>query len=299
MHRVDLREVGPRDGLQGQPGSRQPTQRRVELVRRLAAAGLSRIEVGSFVSERAVPQMAGTGTVVKETSEIGCSVEVLTVNGRGAQAAVSSACDVVLAVVAATDSFSQRNVRTGRQDALTAAAEIANVARAGDKRAIANIAVAFGCPDEGRVPPETVAAVAEQLLEMSFDEIFLSDTIGVAGPRDVHTVVAAVADVVPLDRIGLHLHDTRGLGLVNALAGLDAGIHRFDASIGGIGGCPFAPGASGNVATEDVVNLFEHLGVDTGVDLDALNDTARWLAKQLGIDLPGHVSRARHRVAFS
>ena len=269
---------------------------RVELVQRLAASGIRRIEAGAFVSERAVPQMAGSAAVVERVLGTATGIEALVVNRRGADAAVASGCTGFVWVVAATDSFSLRNVRATREDALRGAVEIVESARAGSVIPIANIAVSFGCPDDGRVPPEAVADLAARLVEAGFQEVFLSDTIGVAGPRDVTAVVNAVGSVVPMDAIGLHLHDTRGLGLVNAVAGLEAGIRRFDASIGGIGGCPFAPGASGNVATEDLAHLLAQLGMKTSIAVDDVAATARWLGEALGAELPGHFARARRWV---
>jgi hydroxymethylglutaryl-CoA lyase len=266
---------------------------RVELIQRLAASGIRRIEVGSFVSERAVPQMARSAEVVEEVLGSAPHIEALVVNRPGADAAVASGCTGFVWVVAATDSFSLRNVRATREDVLRGAEEIVDSARAGSATPIANIAVSFGCPDDGLVRPEDVADLAARLVRAGFEQVFLSDTIGVAGPRDVTAVVRAVGSVVPMDAIGLHLHDTRGLGLVNAIAGLEAGIRRFDASIGGIGGCPFAPGASGNVATEDLAHLLLHLGMETSIALDDVAATARWLGEALDAELPGHFARAR------
>ena len=293
---VEVREVGPRDGLQGQPAPGVPAGVRVELIRRLAASGIRRIEVGSFVSERAVPQMAGSAAVVERVLGAAADIEALVVNRRGADAAVASGCSGLVWVVAATDSFSLRNVRATREEALLGAEEILESARGGSVTPIANIAVSFGCPDDGRVPPAVVADLAARLFDAGFQQVFLSDTIGVAGPRDISAVVNAVGSAVPIDAIGLHLHDTRGLGLVNAAAGLDAGIRRFDASVGGIGGCPFAPGASGNVATEDLVHLLAQLGMATSIALDDLAATARWLGEALDVELPGHYARARRWV---
>lgn len=290
---VEVREVGPRDGLQGRPNPGASVELRIELVQRLAASGIRRIEAGAFVSERAVPQMAGSAEVVLRVLNSAPHIEALVVNRRGADAAVASGCTGFVWVVAATDSFSLRNVRATREDVLRGAEEIVESARAGSVTPLANIAVSFGCPDDGRVPPEAVADLAARLVTAGFEQIFLSDTIGVAGPRDVTAVVNAVRSVVPLDAIGLHLHDTRGLGLVNAAAGLEAGIRRFDSSIGGIGGCPFAPGASGNVATEDLVYLLAQLGMQTSISLDEVAATARWLGEALHAELPGHFARAR------
>ena len=289
---VEVREVGPRDGLQGRPGPSVPVPLRVALVRRLVAAGVTRVEAGSFVSERAVPQMAGTDAVLEATADLRGFVEVLVVNERGARAAVEAPCAGVLAVVAATDAFSARNVRSTRAEALAAARAIAGVAKGARRRCTANVAVAFGCPDDGRVPIAQVVDVAEALFEMGFEQVYLSDTIGVADPCTVRSLVSAVADAVPIERVGLHLHDTRGLAVANTYAALELGVRRFDASIGGIGGCPFAPGATGNVATEDLVHLFDRMGLTSGIDLDPLVETARWLERSLDEELPGHVMHA-------
>ena len=266
---------------------------RVELIQRLATAGIQRIEAGSFVSERAVPQMAGSAEVVARVLGSAPRIEALVVNRRGAEAAVASGCTGFVWVVAATDSFSLRNVRATRVDALREADDIVACARAGAVTPIANIAVSFGCPDEGRVSPEVVADLVAGIVEIGFEQVFLSDTIGVAGPRDVAAVVDAVRSRVPLDVIGLHLHDTRGLGLVNAVAGLEAGIRRFDASIGGIGGCPFAPGHRGTSPPRTSPTSLASSGWRRRSLSTELAATARWLGEALHAELPGHVARAR------
>jgi hydroxymethylglutaryl-CoA lyase len=264
------------------------------LVEGLAAAGLARIEAGSFVSPRAVPQMADSAALFERPLD--SSLEALVVNERGARAAADAGAQVLVGVVAVSDAFSHRNVGQSTAEAIAELGRIASVARDRGIPVTVDLATAFGCAYTGPVPIDEVARVAAAVAEFGVEEITLADTIGAAAPNDITEVVEVVRDRIGGDiAIGLHLHDTRGLGLANACAGLDAGVRRFDASVGGLGGCPFSPGATGNICTEDLVHLLQALGYETGVDLDALIDVSSTLAADLGVTLPSHLLRAGPR----
>lgn len=282
-------EVGPRDGLQNEPATLAP-QTRAELVGRLAHSGLGRIEAVSFVHPQRVPQMAAAERVVELIDhDPGVVYAGLALNMRGYERFVATALDEVHLVVAATDSFSKRNSNTSRADAVTIAIAAIAAAARDSRRATVTIAVAFGCPFEGCVDGGTVTELVARFVDAGADEICLADTIGVAAPREVAARVAAAARAGA--RVGVHLHNTRNGGYANAFAALEAGAIAIDASVGGLGGCPFAPGATGNIATEDLVYLLERDGIDTGVDLDRLCETAAWLETVLGKQLPGQLYR--------
>jgi len=262
-----------------------PPETRAELVNRLAAAGLPRIEAVSFVRDDRVPQMAGAEDVVGaiERRE-GVEYAGLVLNLKGYERLLETALDRVNCTLAATESFNQRNGNMSLDQAVTQAQAILGVS---ELPTTLTISVAFGCPFEGRVDPGRVAELGEQL---EADELVLADTIGVATPAQVKGLVERVAALVPT--VGVHLHNTRNTGYANAVAAIEAGATVFDASIGGLGGCPYAPRATGNIATEDLLYLFEGEGIGTGVDLDALMATSQWLEGVLGRRLEGQVYRA-------
>jgi hydroxymethylglutaryl-CoA lyase len=264
---------------------------RVELVERLLAAGLRRVEVASFVSPRAVPQMADAEAVVGGLPAAErARFSGLVLNEQGYDRLATTQLARVQVVVAATDSFNTRNANATTDEALVRAETIIDRARADGRPATAGIAVAFGCPFEGEVDEGHVSELGARLVAAGADELSLADTIGVAVPGQVRRLVGRVRG---LGRpLGVHLHNTRNVGLANVYAALEEGIDVVDASVGGIGGCPFAPGATGNVATEDVVYMIERDGIRTGVDLDRLVEAARWLETLLGRRLPGGVSQA-------
>jgi hydroxymethylglutaryl-CoA lyase/(R)-citramalyl-CoA lyase len=273
-------DVGPRDGLQNEPETLPPSTR-AELVNRLAAAGVPRIEAASFVRPDAVPQMAGAEEVVRAIERRdGTEYSGLALNAKGYERLVASGLDRVNYTLAATESFSRRNANQSLTEAKAAAKE---VLERSELPVTVTISVAFGCPFEGHVDPGVVAELAADFGEA---EIVLADTIGVATPRQVRGLVERT------HARGVHLHNTRNTGYANAVAALDAGATLFDASCGGLGGCPYAPRATGNIATEDLVYLFEGDGIDTGVDLDALIATSEWLESVLGRRLEGQVYRA-------
>ena len=282
---ITLCEVGPRDGLQNEKDVLAP-KTRAELVNQLAAAGLPVVEAASFVSAERVPQMAGAEEVVEGIERRdGTTYAGLALNEQGYDRLRAAGLDEVRFAVAATESFSKRNANASVDEAVAAAEKVLTRAREDGLRSTATISVAFGCPFEGRVDPETVVALAERL--RGADEVVLADTIGVATPGQVRALVERIGEPV-----GAHLHNTRNTGFANAYAALEGGATTLDSSIGGLGGCPFAPRATGNVATEDLVYMLEGDGVETGVDLDALIAISEWLESVLGRPLEGQLYRA-------
>ena len=280
-----LCDVGPRDGLQNEPDVVAPSVR-AELVNRLAGAGLKRIEAASFVRDDLVPQMARAEEVVAAIEpRAGVEYSGLVLNEQGHDRLKASALNRVNVTLAATDSFSQRNANASVDEA---AARVERILAATDRPATVTISVAFGCPFEGSVDPVAVLALAERF--RGADEVVLADTIGVATPRQVRALTEQVAALG--GTVGGHFHNTRNTGYANAVAALEAGATVLDASVGGLGGCPFAPRATGNIATEDLVYLLEGDGVETGVDLDALVHVAQWLEELLGRELPGQLYRS-------
>ena len=286
---VTICDVGPRDGLQNQPKTLAP-EVRAELVDRLSDAGLRRIEAVSFVNPKLVPQMAGAEEVVERLERRdGVVYAGLALNERGYDRLVAAGLDEVHFAFAATETFNRRNQNATVEESVAAAERIAERATADGLRSTVTIGVAFGCPFEGPVDPVRVADLAERLAS-SFDEVVFADTIGIAVPRQIRDVLGRVH--LPRTAVGVHLHNTRNTGYANALAALDSGATLLDASIGGIGGCPFAPRATGNIATEDLVYVLHGEGIDTGIDLEALIRVAEWLEGVLERPLEGHVYRA-------
>jgi (R)-citramalyl-CoA lyase len=282
-------DVGPRDGLQNEPNKLAP-ELRAELVNRLAATGLRRIEAVSFVNPERVPQMAGAEEVVERIERReGVTYAGLALNERGYDRLAAAGLDEVHFAFAATETFNRRNQNASVGESVQAAEGIAARAREDGIRATVTIGVAFGCPFEGPVSPGHVAGLAERLAG-SFDEIVFADTVGVAVPRQIRDVLGR-ADLRGTT-VGAHLHNTRNTGYANALAAVEAGATVLDASVGGIGGCPFAPRATGNIATEDLVYVLHGEGVETGIDLEALSGVAQWLEGVLGRPLEGYVYRA-------
>jgi hydroxymethylglutaryl-CoA lyase/(R)-citramalyl-CoA lyase len=288
--KVTICDVAPRDGLQNEATHLEPAVR-AELVNRLAAAGLSRIEAVSFVNPQRVPQMAGAEEVVAAIErEPDVVYAGLALNEKGYDRLAATGLDEVHYAFAATETFNKRNSNASVEDSVQAAERIVQRAHADGLRATVTIGVAFGCPFEGAVDPGYVIELAGRLATAGSDEIVFADTVGVGVPRQARQLVSEGAKLgVP---VGVHLHNTRNTGFANALAALEAGAAVFDASVGGIGGCPFAPRATGNIGTEDLVYLFAGEGVETGIDLEALIGVAEWLEGRLGRQLPGQVYRA-------
>jgi hydroxymethylglutaryl-CoA lyase len=290
---VTIYEVGPRDGLQAEKAV-IPLDVKLEFIDRLGEAGLAIIEATSFVSARWVPQLADADQLMARLRRRpGVRYPVLVPNQRGFERAMAAAADELAIFVSATETFAKQNLGTTVDGAIEMAAPVVAAAKARGIPVRGYVSMCFGDPWEGRVEPERPAAVAARLIDLGCSTVSLGDTIGVATAGHIATVLDTVeAAGVARDRIALHLHDTYGQALANVLAGLEAGITEFDSSAGGLGGCPYAKSATGNLATEDLVWMLEGLGIDTGVDLATLVESSRWLATQLGRPSPSRVVAA-------
>ncbi len=295
--RIEIVEVGPRDGLQNEKTVLEPAVR-AELTRRLEAAGARRIEAVSFVHPKYVPQMAGAEEVMAALPpEPGRSRIGLVLNGRGYDRAIATAVDEVNVSVAATDGFGLKNQgldRAGQRAMVEAIVARRHNAAPGDAAPSLSVTLScvWGCPFDGEVSVDQVADMVGAYAAMGIREIALADTIGAGDPWAVTRKVEAARKAAPDATLRLHFHDTRNTGLANAHAGIEAGVDVLDASVGGIGGCPFAPGATGNIATEDLVYMLERAGFETGYDIDALIETARWIGEKIGRPAPSALSRA-------
>jgi hydroxymethylglutaryl-CoA lyase len=295
MPDVDIYEVGPRDGLQNE-AEFVPTDRKLELIGKLVAAGLRRIEVASFVSPQWIPPLAdGEQVAASLPPPNGVTYAALVPNQKGyARFRNGGKLGMAATFISASETHNRKNVNCSIADQLERSRSVFERARSDGVATRAYVSTICGCPYEGGVAISAVVELTRKLVALGASEVSLGDTIGVGTPNQVAELVRAVALEVPLGQIALHLHDTYGRALANAHAGYEAGVRRFDSSLGGLGGCPYAPGASGNVATEDLVDLFERQGVTTGVDLDALVDASAWLEHDvLHRPLPGRVYRAR------
>jgi hydroxymethylglutaryl-CoA lyase len=290
---IKLVEVGPRDGLQNEPGT-VSTATRVELIDRLGAAGLRVIEAGSFVSPKWVPQMADTADVLAAIARRpGVSYPVLVPNMKGMDAALAAVGVEEIAVFgAASESFTRRNTNCSIEESLARFADVMARARDRGLRVRGYVSCVLGCPYEGPIAPAEVARVAGALFDMGCYEISLGDTIGTGTPLAAQAMVEAVAERVPRDRLAAHFHDTYGQALANILAVMERGVGVVDCSVGGLGGCPYARGASGNVATEDVLYMLEGMGIETGVDMTRLLDAGAFIAGALGREPVSKVARA-------
>jgi hydroxymethylglutaryl-CoA lyase len=292
---VTMREVGTRDGIQSL-GAFVPTEQKIEMANRLATTGLTRIEVTSFMSPKAVPQMADAEEVMAGLVRVpGVSWEPLVPNVRGTERALATKPDKVQVVLAASDTFNLKNIRMTVEGSLKSIGDIMPLAQADGVPVIAAIATSFGCPFEGEVSEDRLVDIVGRLLELGAQEVSIADTTGMANPLQVERTMSRLLDRWPDVPFGLHFHNTRGMGLANVLAGLQAGVTTYDGSVGGIGGCPFAPKATGNVSTEDVVHMLHEMGVQTGIDLDALVGCAVRMSEILGNELPGQVMKAGPR----
>ncbi len=289
---VQVVEVGPRDGLQNEHAQLR-TADKVEFIDRLTAAGLPVIEVGAFVSPKRVPQMADTAEVFRSiTQRAGTRYPALVPNLLGLQRAYDAGVSEIAIFGAASETFSRKNINQTIEESFATFAQVCTRARAWGILVRGYLSASFGCPYEGDVPASRVARLAARLLDLGVFEVVLSDTIGVAHPGQVADLVGAVARTVPSEHLALHFHDTRGTALANVLMGLELGIVTFDASAGGLGGCPYAPGAAGNLATEDLVYMLNGLGTETGVDLDLLAAAADGVERALGHHLPSRYRQA-------
>ncbi len=292
MRRIDIVEVGPRDGLQNDP-ARLDVIQKLEFIDRLEMAGVRRLEAGAFVSPRAVPKMADSADLFRQLHKRdGRSRIALALNEKGVRKAIGSAADEINFVLVASAGFGLKNQGMSPQDSADHLARLAPLVHEAGIALTATISVAFGDPYEGEVDVNSVANLAAQAQRAGVAEIALGDTIGVATPWAVQKMIEAVRCQAPDVYLRMHFHDTRGLALGNIYAAIEAGVDIIDASCGGIGGCPFAPGATGNVATEDVVYMLERAGFSTGIDLDRMIETAIWLESVLGHPVPSRLSRA-------
>jgi hydroxymethylglutaryl-CoA lyase len=292
---VEVREVGPRDGLQNEAPI--PVAARVQLIDALSQTGLRRIEAASFVSAQAIPPMAGAEEVMAAITRAPDVVySALVPNPKGAERALAAKADEIELVVSASETHNQKNVRRSVAESLVAAHEVVELGHGGGVAVEAIVSTAFGCPYEGDVAPERVAQVAGHLVDAGADRLSFGDTTGMATPRRVDDLLDALdgAGVAP-ERVGLHFHNTRGTALANVVAALERGVTRFDASIGGLGGCPYAPGASGNAVTEDLVHMLQDMDIDTGIDLDALLACAHLAQDIVGRELPSALLHAGAR----
>lgn len=279
---VRIVEVAPRDGLQNET-LRVPTAVKVELIERLGDAGLQTIEAGAFVSPKWAPQMADTADVLRVIDKKpGCAYPVLTPNLQGFEAAIAAGAREVAIFAAASESFSQKNIRCSIAESLDRFAAVTAAARTAGVKVRGYVSCVAGCPYEGDVPEKAAADVTAALADMGCYEISLGDTIGVGTPAKIKRVIEAVGTRVPVEKLAGHFHDTYGMAIANVYAALEMGVSVLDASVGGLGGCPYAKGASGNVATEDLLWLLRGENIETGVDLAAVVNTARWVCRVLG-----------------
>src|SRR5436305_14791455 len=290
-------EVGPRDGLQNEKVT-IPTQAKIDYLTALGAAVLRGIEAGAFVSPKWVPQMADTAEVYRNIpKDPGVDYPVLVPNEKGLERAIDAGVKSIAIFTAASDTFNQRNINMTIDGSFENYAPVVARARAEGIRIRGYVSTAFGCPYEGDVAPEKVLEVCARLLDLGCYEVSVGDTIGVGTPLQVQGVIGMLLQVIPASRLAMHFHDTRGTALANTLAALEMGIATFDASSGGLGGCPYAPGASGNMATEDLVYMLEKMGIDTAVDLNLLVAASQIIAPYLDHPLPGRYLQACTRAA--
>jgi hydroxymethylglutaryl-CoA lyase len=290
--RVTVVEVGPRDGLQNE-AVLVPTAAKIEFIDRLSAARLPVIEVSAFVSPKWVPQMADAADVfagIRRTP--GTRYTALVPNLAGLDRAIAAGVTEIAVFAASSETFSRKNLNQSIDDSLTTYQAVCDRALAAGLRVRGYLSTAFGCPFEGAVAPSQVAAIAERLIDLGVFEVAVSDTIGIAHPGQVPVVLDAVLARVAADRVALHFHDTRGTALANVLASLPFGISTFDASAGGLGGCPYAPGAAGNLATDDLIYMLDGLGIETGVSLAAVSDASRFIASTIDHRLPSRYAQA-------
>jgi hydroxymethylglutaryl-CoA lyase len=287
-----VQEVAPRDGLQIEP-TWVETADKIALIDQLSTAGFTRIEAGSFVSPKAIPALRdGEAVFTQIQRREGVIFVALVPNVKGAERALNARADELNLVMSASQTHNRANMRMSCEASLDAFGDIVRLAKHFPVSLNATVATAFGCPFEGKIHEDRVVSIVETYREMGINGITLADTTGMANPRQVARLVKRVLQRVPADALTLHFHNTRGLGLANVLAAYEAGARRFDAALGGLGGCPFAPGASGNICTEDLVNLCDEMGIPTGIDLQKLIALSRTLPALLGHDVPGQLMKA-------
>lgn len=287
-----VQEVAPRDGLQIEP-TWVETADKIALIDQLSTAGFTRIEAGSFVSPKAIPALRDGEAVFSQIQRReGVVFVALVPNVKGAERALNARADELNLVMSASQTHNRANMRMSCEASLDAFGDIVRLAKHFPVSLNATVATAFGCPFEGKIDEDRVVSIVDTYREMGIDGITLADTTGMANPRQVARLVKRVLQRVPADALTLHFHNTRGLGLANVLAAYEVGARRFDAALGGLGGCPFAPGASGNICTEDLVNMCDEIGIPTGIDLQKLIALSRTLPALLGHDVPGQLMKA-------
>lgn len=289
---IEIVEVGPRDGLQSEPGV-MPTEAKIEFIHRLVDAGIRRLEVTSFVNPKKVPQMADAEQVLAGIRrQAGVYYVGLVLNRKGFDRAVAAGCNEIGMAVVASDTFNRRNQGVGTEESIAAWLEIAAAAHAAGVRPQVTVSAAFGCPFEGEIAVDRVIEVARRVAEGNPYEIAFADTIGVGVPSQVTEIIGRARAALPGMNLRAHFHNTRNTGIANAYAAIEAGVHSLDASTGGIGGCPFAPAATGNIPTEDLVYMLQRSGIDSGVDLDKLIAIGAWLQQTLGRTVPSMLVKA-------
>jgi hydroxymethylglutaryl-CoA lyase len=294
--KVRVIDVGPRDGLQNEKQA-VPTAIKLELIGRLRAAGVKAIETTAFVSPKWVPQMADSSLVMaalKDHGDVACMA--LTPNMKGLEAALAAGCREVAVFAAASETFSQKNINCSIDESFERFHPVLETALDAGARVRGYVSCVLGCPYEGEIQPKVVADIARRLFEMGCYEVSMGDTIGVGTPGRTQAMFEAAARFVPIDRLAGHFHDSYGMAIANIYASLQMGVAAFDSSVAGLGGCPYAPGASGNVATEDVIYLLNGLGIESGIDLEAIVDTAWWISAHLGRQPASKVARAMTRL---
>lgn len=295
---IKLFEMAPRDGLQNEPGTLVPTATKIELIERLANAGLTHIEAASFVSPKWVPQMGDASEVMRGIArKPGVVYSALTPNLKGLEGALAAGVEEVAVFGAASEAFSQKNINCSIAESLTRFEPVLTRANEAGVRVRGYVSCVLGCPYEGDISPQKVAEVASALYEMGCYEISLGDTIGVGTPLAAKRMIEAARQQVPIEYLAAHFHDTYGMALANLYAVMEEGVSVIDAATAGLGGCPYAKGASGNVATEDVLYLLEGLGINTGIDLQAVIDTGVWITQQLGRKPSSKVALAKSTVS--
>lgn len=297
---VAIVEVGPRDGLQNEKKALDRATR-LEFAERLASAGVKKIELGAFVSPQWVPQMAGSAELLKEAlakrdsgkgALVGTDISALVPNPRGMQDALAVGIDHVAIFASASESFARKNINCSIEESFVRFEKVMQMARENGVRVRGYLSMCFGCPFEGDIPEEQVVRLAKRLADLGVYEVSIGDTIGIADPAQVKRLVAKIIDAVGADKLAMHFHDTRGTALANVLASLELGLRTFDSSLGGLGGCPYAPAATGNLATEDVVYMLHRMGYTTGLDLEKLIEINKWMTEKIGHELPSRVGKA-------
>ncbi len=290
--RVDVYEVGPRDGLQNELRT-LPTKDKARLIEALVASGEKRIEVTSFVSPKWIPQLSDADELLRLVGKRqGVTFSALVPNLKGLMRAREAGLEEAAVFISASESHSKKNINKTIAEALETSREVTTAARQAGMRVRGYLSTVWGCPYEGHVPVERVVDICRQLVDMGLYQLSLGDTIGVGTPRQTEEILTALMKHIPVEKLALHMHDTRGTALANALVGLSAGVTTFDASIGGLGGCPYAPGAAGNLATEDAVFMFHGMGVDTGINLDKLVEAGELAQELIGRKLAGKYLQA-------